>query len=553
MAQYVEVKGQVVEFPDGMAPADIEAAIKRNMMTIPPDKPKASRTDRVLTGMADPIHGGAQLLTNILPESVVQAGNRANNWLADKTGLVARLPEGGVDQQVREREAAIGQEGIDGYRMLGNFLSPANAGIARALPLGATLAGRVASGAAGGAMSAAAAPVTQGDFATEKVKQVATGAAFGGAMPVAISGLSRLVSPQASTNSQLALLKSEGVRPTVGQSLGGWANRVEEKAQSVPIMGDAIAAARQRASGDLNRAAANRALFPLGKSLPEGVKGNDAVLFVRQAMNDAYNDVAPRLSVTQDQTFRQTVGSLKNGVKQAAINPNTKKAFDRFVKDEMDPLFQGQNSMTGETFKRLQSKITEKIQQTSASTDADQRVLSGAYKELGEQLNQLSIRTNPKVAKELKAVNAGYANFKRLQKAASSVAAEDGAFTPAMLHSAVRAADRSKDKARFAEGGALMQDLSAAGKTMLNNKVPNSGTADRLMLGGAGLSAGLVSPMIPAGLLGGAAMYSQPMQALLSGAITNRPQSAQAIAEAMRRTSPLLAPAAGQVGVGLLQ
>ena len=36
----------------------------------------------------------------------MQAGNAANNWLADNTGLVGRLPEGGVNQQVREGEAA---------------------------------------------------------------------------------------------------------------------------------------------------------------------------------------------------------------------------------------------------------------------------------------------------------------------------------------------------------------------------------------------------------------------------------------------------------------
>src|SRR5512139_2637724 len=68
--------------------------------------PGMSAVERFGMGMADPIQGGAQLLTKLLPDSVVQAGNAANNWLADKTGLVARLPEGGVDQQTREREAA---------------------------------------------------------------------------------------------------------------------------------------------------------------------------------------------------------------------------------------------------------------------------------------------------------------------------------------------------------------------------------------------------------------------------------------------------------------
>ena len=59
-----------------------------------------SRTEKVLKGARDPIDAGAQVLTHILPESVVNAGNKLNNFIADKTGLVGRLPEGGVEQQV---------------------------------------------------------------------------------------------------------------------------------------------------------------------------------------------------------------------------------------------------------------------------------------------------------------------------------------------------------------------------------------------------------------------------------------------------------------------
>ena len=38
MAQYVEVNGQVIEFPDGMPAGEIEGAIKKNMLSIPKEK-----------------------------------------------------------------------------------------------------------------------------------------------------------------------------------------------------------------------------------------------------------------------------------------------------------------------------------------------------------------------------------------------------------------------------------------------------------------------------------------------------------------------------------
>lgn len=69
--------------------------------------------------------------------------------------------------------------------------------------------------------------------------------------------------------------------------------------------------------------------------------------------------------------------------------------------------------------------------------------------------------------------------------------------------------DRSKDKRAFSEGDALMQDLTAAGKAVLPSKVPDSGTAGRLM-SNIGSPTGALSTL--AGVLMGlpaAAAYSR--------------------------------------------
>lgn len=140
--------------------------------------------ERIGRGMMDPINGGAQLLANMLPKGVVEAGNQANNWLADKTGMVARLPEGGVDKMVRDderayeaRRAAGGQTGFDGYRTIGNILSPVNLAAAARIP--ATVAGGAAAGAGLGALT----PTTGENFWSEKAGQAGAGALAGGAVP----------------------------------------------------------------------------------------------------------------------------------------------------------------------------------------------------------------------------------------------------------------------------------------------------------------------------------------------------------------------------------
>lgn len=521
-----------------------------------PAAPPLTRMDRFTQGVKDPINGGAQLLTNILPKSVVDTGNQLNNWLADKTGLVGKLPAGGVDQQVRDQEAAykarLGDNGFDGYRVLGNVLSPANAAIATKAPMAASLLGRVATGAAAGGASGLMNPVTDGDFVDEKLKQVALGSAFGGAVPMVTGGLARMVSPKASVNPKLEMLKAEGVKPTIGQTLGGWANAVEEKAQSLPIVGDAISAARRKTWDEARGAAFNRVLEPVGKTLPKGVDGNDAILSIRQTLNNEYEKVLPKLTTQADKSFADGVSGLKNMVKEGALDPKYVKQFNKTLQTRVLDKFQGQNSISGETLKDTQSFISNEIKRYGASQDPDARLLGDAYKELGSQLKDLSIRSNPKYAAELKQIDTAWANFKRVQKAGSSVAAEDGLFNPAQLHNAVKAADRSKDKARFSEGGALMQDLSGAAKSILGNKVNDSGTAGRLAMGAGALGAGAINPAIPMGLLGGAAMYSSPMQNLLRSAVSARPNAAKPTAQAIRELSNYLVPAGVQGGFGLI-
>lgn len=517
------------------------------------------RMESIVQGLRDPIDGGAQLLTKALPDSVVKAGNAANNWLADKTGLVGKLPEGGVDQQVRENEQAYqqrraqnGQTGFDGYRTIGSIANPVNYIPAAAGVRATSLIGKMGTAAVAGGTAGALAPVTSGDFAGEKIKQVAIGAGAGAALTPAAGAIARLISPNASTNSQVALLKDAGVKPTIGQTLGGRWNTLEEKAQSMPIVGDAIASARRGAAGDLNRAAFNRALEPIGQTLPKGVAGRDAVNFVENALSTGYNKLLPSLTVKADQPFSSGLSSLRQMVDKGAMDPQAAKAFNRILDNDVMSKFRGQQALTGETFKQVESDLGQHIARLGASTDADQRLVGDALKQVQKEMRDMLVRSNPAKAAELKALNTAWANFKRPQRAAAALGAEEGTFSAAQLQSAVKALDKSKDKARFAEGNALMQDLSEAGKAVLGNKVPDSGTAGRVMWGAIGAS-GLAGPAIPlttiAGLTAGAAAYTGPIQSALRAAVSARPKAAQPVAKTIREVAPFFAPVAGQVGL----
>lgn len=521
-----------------------------------------TKGERFTKGLRDPVDAGAQFITNLLPAGVVEAGNTVNNWLAEKTGLVARLPAGGVDQQVREdeklyqerRAATPGAGGIDWMRIGGNVFNPANVGIAANAPRVATFAGRVGVGAAGGAASSVFSPVTSGvpaDFWTEKGKQAVVGGIAGGAVPAVVGGVSRLVSPNASTNPNVLALRAEGIRPTVGQTLGGMANRVEEKLTSVPLVGDMISNARRGAAQDMNRAAFNRALAPINQQLPRNLSGREAVEFTEEAISNGYNRILPNLTARADQPFTASVAQVQQMVNNGAVDPNAINAFNRILQNDVLGKFGGVGAVTGQTWKQIESDLGVHIRRLANTQDADQRLIGDALEEVQHQLRQMLARSNPNQARELGALNTAWANFKRVQRAAAGLGAEEGIFSPAQLQNAVKALDRSKDKAAFARGNALMQDLSEPAKTVLGNRVPDSGTPGRIAVGG-GLSFLDPTGIAPFLIGGGAAAYLRPTQNALASLIAARPQAAQPVANALRQSSPVFVPLGAQIGLNAL-
>jgi hypothetical protein len=360
-----------------------------------------------------------------------------------------------------------------------------------------------------------------------------------------------------STSPQIQSLMKEGVVPTVGQILGGGYKRAEEALTSVPVLGDFIKNAQNRTMQDVNRVAFNRALTPIGEKLPEGVMGREAVQFVSDKLDDAYGKLLPKMTVFQDAPFADQITSLKNAVNTGAINLESKQFFNNWVKNNVLNKFQGQGAITGETLKGIQSDLRTKIDELSASTNNDERVISNALKETQDQLRQLVTRNNPDYATELKAIDTGYANFKRVEKAASALGAEEGVFSPAQLQNAVKTLDKSKDKGKFAKGEAYMQDLSESAKTALGNKVPDSGTPYRALVGaiaaagGAG-AAGFPSVATALGALAASPLlYSKAGQNALATLLTKRPDIANELATQLRgndqaKLAALMASQAGQ-------
>ncbi len=536
--------------PDDMSKADFTAKLRANGYDVSKLEEPSGNTAVSRNAM---YKGAAGLVDTVLNAPT-------NVWNLAKAGVGALqppegtpLPQGGAvlappeptptpDLARRGLEAiglidpkvvpkGIVQKGID-YGLQG--------AVGGALTGGASLA-RTAIGAGMGALSGEAAGATH--ELTGNPAMTASAGLLAPAVGAKILGGGVKLSPQAQ------LLADEGVMLTPGQIKGGALKRAEDAATSIPVMGDIIKGAQRRGIESFDAAALNRALEPIGGKLPAGIKGNQAVEYTYSKLGDAYDGLLPNLR--GDLNAVPGAGGLPKTAGQAAP-PSFRQELDnirqmgqnlpepqrgqlgRIIDREVIERFTAQGKASGETLKDIESKLGGIAKRAGHSDDYDIRTMGNAVQEVQNAMRRMVENVNPKYHGELAKINEGYANFKKVQNAAGKVGAQEGVFTPAQLHNAVRAGDISKDKARFAEGRAQMQDLSSAGKAVLSPTVPDSGTPLR-----GALMYAMAHPVNALGLgipVGVASLpYTGIGQRITQSLMTNHRPS---LAEVANRSSP---------------
>lgn len=468
-------------------------------------------------GVYDPIEGLAQAAYNVLPVTVQKAGDALNNWIADKTGLVPNIPPGGLNDAIKQGESeyqARRAGGVDLARLGGNIVSPANLmaaskGMAIAKPVesamarivtpyAAKLSGSMAGGASGAAAQSAMMPVTEGDYGTEKAKQIATGTAVGAALP----WVAKLIPER--TEAAQKLIDS-GVSVSAGQQLGGMFKRIEDRLQSWPLLGDAIRSTRVKSIEDFNEATWNKVLEPIGLKLPKGIQGRDAVGWVQDRISKSYDRVLPNLGFKLDQQYLNDMATVKSMVQ--TMPAEKARQYDEIIRYALESRMTNQGNMNGESLKAAESALGGFIRTTGSSQDVWDHTLHGALRETQDILRSALERQNPMYAPALKRINLAQAMEYRPERAATALGASEGVFTPAQLTNAVKAMDKSKNKRAFAKGDSLMQDWAESGKSTLSQVIPDSGTAERVLGGAAGVG----------GAAGAGSMLSIPLLGQLAG------------------------------------
>jgi hypothetical protein len=225
---------------------------------------------------------------------------------------------------------------------------------------------------------------------------------------------------------------------------------------------------------------------------------------------------------------------------RARMSDPAQTQLDRILQHDVLNKFDANGHMTGENFKTAESELGRQARSFSNSPVASDRQIGQAFTALQGHMRDLLMRSNPDRATELRAANEAFANALRVEGAAGKSGTDQGVFTPAQLLQSVRQLDPTLRKGAYARGDALMQDLADAGKSVLGNRVPDSGTPLRSAVMAAPALAGLYA-LNPAAAVGttaaGAGLmgaYSRPGVSLLARILAERGPLAQPVANAVR-------------------
>ena len=427
-------------------------------------------------------------------ESLQAGAMGAGGAISKSIGGLQQLIGKGVGIIAPETGQAIAQNALKNVRQTEGQLAPYEAarpiattvgGITGAVinPINKMIPGGTATGIMGLAQGAGqgalintlTTPVTDENkaFLTSKLEQAFAGG-VGGALGIAISrvpgALAEPFKKALGSSEQPAVntLRNAGVPIDVAQATGSeFLKRTKAASFDNPFTaGKAIDFA------DMQKAAYNKAI---AKTMGEDASAiTPSVLqAAKTRLGNTYDDIALRNTIHVDNQFTKNLDNIRSEAEQI-LNPEQFNIVQKQINNIMQKAEEQGGGLHGEQYQSIK-KVLDKL---SGGRDTD----VGSYaRELKETLLDGLTRTakatgNEADVKLLKETNRQYSNMKKIE----DVVLKDpqGNVSPSLLNNSL--ATKGK-RYSFYQDDPELANLASAGKLVLEQKLPNSGTMARML------------------------------------------------------------------------
>lgn len=451
-------------------------------------------------------------------------------------------------------------------------------------PYQGSTAGRIAGGVLGTLPTAAmpagaiAQGVTSGLLMTENLDDPKTAlrdAAIGGVMGKAGDvagkaigkGISRAVGGRAATQAIKAApktpkdaayqqavktLSDADVLMTPGQRAGGFARKMEDAVDTLGTISQytPMGSAKEGALVDMNRAAYNEVLKPLGITLKRSVTpGREALRNLDDAVGMAYEKAAAPLKLQVDDALTARLGSYVDDA-LARMGPDDAAQLDANIA-KIVSWRQRAEPLSGKEVSRFLGDMRKVA--SNARTQGKQELADSLWSMHDDIENAALAQSAPGAVGPFKKAREAVRRFKILEDAGAKT--NDGLVTPGQFKTATHKLGYGNTRNRLTRGEAPMQELADAASLVLPDKLGNSGSAERagllsLLSGGTIFGAGSAVgvPVPAAGVLGAGSMAYTPAVNRFMQYGRRLPAGRVDVGEVIARNTPAL----GRGSAGLL-
>ena len=350
-------------------------------------------------------------------------------------------------------------------------------------------------------------------------------------------------------------LRDRGVNLTTGRILGDTASAVEDKMVSLPFVGDMVRRRQGEGFRQFNEAAFREGGAPIGFAPSE--VGEEGIGQFRQAVGNAYDSATAGQQVPFDQQFMTDMGGVYNNALR--MPKDRQRELGSIIEARIAPITDT-GQMTGEQYQQAMRALKQNRSKVPGRFEGFEQEYRDAVSGTMDALDGAMRRGGgDSVIEGLNSANAANKNLKILENASLDKAkigtqtGEAEVFLPSQLIGAARQSEKKY-------GASSLKQLGKDGQAVLPSTVPNSGTADRLAMGGlilgGGGATGGFSAENPleggAAGLGGAAATMAALTALgsrrgqkaLETILLDRPDALRQFGESVRRRKGLFGSAA---------
>lgn len=310
--------------------------------------------------------------------------------------------------------------------------------------------------------------------AAERAKSAAVSSVVSGGLGKAVDKFTPKVTDAAKA------LMNEGIPVTPGQAVGGTPRRIEESLTSIPLVGDVIRSAEDKAFAAFNRTAMNKAIGPLNVKVPKGLQGQEAFDFAKTAIDDAYQDIIPKLKIGDVTKLEDRIldilqqnDDLPDGLSEVLLKKVNKLLLSRITKD---------GRLLTKELKDADSELGRFASGLKTSQSPFERDTGLALQAVQNALRDSLTAVNPKDAARYAKVRKAFSRLQPVTKASVAAATQGGTFSPKQLIQGIKKADSSRGKTRTARGKMPMQSFANQANETISRNLANSGTVDRALV-----------------------------------------------------------------------